>query len=123
MGSISLLRIVYLVVGLSFTVIVMYLLTKKKINERNTLVWLAGTVGILIIAAFPSLLNWTAEKLGVDYPPSLLFLFSALILLILVLHQSIQISILNEKVKQLTQYVALQNMEIADEERTDETSC
>lgn len=111
MGSINMLRIVYLIVGGSFASIVMYLLAKKKINERNTLLWLSGAVGILIIAAFPSLLNWTARKIGVDYPPALLFLFSALILLVIVLHQSIQISVLNEKIKQLAQHVALQKIE------------
>ncbi|MBP1961787.1 DUF2304 domain-containing protein [Paenibacillus aceris] len=111
MGSINVLRIIYLIVGGSFAGIVMYLLAKKKINERNTLLWLAGALSILIISAFPSLLNWTARKIGVDYPPALLFLFSALILLVIVLHQSIQISVLNEKVKQLAQHVALQKVD------------
>lgn len=111
MWSISLLRIVYLLVGGGFASIVMYLLAKKKINERNTMLWLAGAIGILLISAFPSLLNWTAQKIGVDYPPALLFLFSAILLLIIVLHQSIQISVLNEKVKQLAQHVALQKVE------------
>jgi hypothetical protein len=69
-----------------------------------------------MISAFPSLLNWIAEKLGVEYPPSLLFLFSALILLIVVLSQSMQISILNDKIKQLAQHVALQNIEEAEKE-------
>ncbi|MFD0697134.1 DUF2304 domain-containing protein [Paenibacillus sp. GCM10027628] len=116
MGDINLLRIVYLLVGGSFASIVMFLLAKKKINERNTLLWLSGAIGILLISAFPSLLNWTAKKIGVDYPPALLFLFSALILLIIVLHQSIQISVLNEKVKQLAQHVALQKVEGGKEE-------
>jgi Uncharacterized conserved protein (DUF2304). len=116
MGSISLLRIVYLISGLGFSGIVVYLLAKKKLNERNTILWLTGALGILIIAAFPSLLNWTARKLGVDYPPALLFLFSALILLLIVLYQSIQISVLNSKLTQLVQYIALQSMVEAEKE-------
>jgi len=122
MGNIHLLRIVYLLLGLIFSSTVIFLLTKKKINERNTLVWLAGTIGILLISAFPALLNWIAGKIGVEYPPSLLFLFSALILLIIALSQSMQISVMNEKIKQLTQYVALQKMRNVKMEEDHENS-
>jgi hypothetical protein len=105
----SLMRIIILVAGIAFFILVMSLLAKRKINEKNTLVWLMGSIGIILISAFPELLDWLAALLGVSYPPSLLFLVSALVLLIMVLYQSMQISVLNEKVKQLSQHVSLRN--------------
>jgi hypothetical protein len=100
-----------LLLGSCCSLFVILLLVKKKINERNTLVWLAGSIGIFVLSAYPGLLNWIGRVLGVDYPPSLLFLISTLLLLIVVLHQSMQISVLNEKVKQLAQAVALLSVE------------
>lgn len=104
----SVLGLFILACGIGFTLTVVFLLLKKKISERNSLAWLAGSVTILILSADPSLLDAAAEKLGIHYPPTLLFLFATLILLIMVLYQSIQISELNEKLRQLAQQVSLQ---------------
>lgn len=71
-----------------------------------------GAIAILVVSANPGWLDWAAGKLGVAYPPTLLFLFSTLVLLIIVLRQSMQISVLNEKLRQLAQHVALQDSEI-----------
>lgn len=93
--------------GLIFVGIVFYLLVKKRINERNTLLWIAGAVAIMLIALVPDILEFMAALLGVDYPPSLLFLVSTLILLVLILYQSIQISLLQDKCRELAQNLAI----------------
>ncbi|WP_309120788.1 DUF2304 domain-containing protein [Paenibacillus sp.] len=93
--------------GLVFTFIVLNLLLKRKINERNSIVWFLGAGSILLVSANPGWLDWVAARVGIQYPPSLLFLFSNLILLLLVLHQSTQISALNEKLKQLAQHISI----------------
>jgi hypothetical protein len=104
----TILKLFLLACGLSFAFFVVYLLYKKKINEWNVIVWLASAVAILLISARPEWVDWAARSLGISYPPSLLFLFSTLILLVLVLYQSIQISSLQSKVRQIAQAVAIQ---------------
>jgi len=96
--------------GLLYAGIAMGLLVKKKINERNMIVWIGSCVIILILSVNPEMLDWLAVKVGVSYPPSLLFLFSVLVLLLLTLYQSIQISTLQDKLKELSQFVALQEI-------------
>lgn len=103
----SILKLILFFSGAVYTVVVISLLVRGKINERNTLVWLSGSILILIVSANPDLLDWIALHVGVDYPPSLLFLFSVLVLLLVVLYQSIQISMLNEKIKELAQYISI----------------
>jgi hypothetical protein len=107
----SLLKIIIFLSGALFTFTVLALLVRRKINERNSLVWLTGAVLIMIISLYPALLDWIARQVGVDYPPSLLFLFSILVLLVIVLYQSIQISMLNEKVKELAQHISINHYE------------
>lgn len=102
------LKIIILCIGLMLCWVVIMLLVRKKINERNTLVWLFGVLLVFILSINPEWLDVVAVWAGVDYPPSLLFLCSFIVLLVIALYQSIQISQLYAKIKELSQYVALQ---------------
>jgi hypothetical protein len=97
--------------GLIFTLIAVGLLLKRRINERHSIVWFFGLISILLISANPEWLDKLASSLGIAYPPSLLFLFSNLVLMLLVLYQSLQISTLNEKLKQLAQHISLLDLQ------------
>lgn len=104
------LRIAILICGVTFTAIILYLLIVKKMNERNSVVWLIGTFSILGISAMPQILDKIAIMIGVYYPPSLLFLVSTLVLLFCILYYSIQISALQEKIKTLAQQDAVNKL-------------
>lgn len=109
------LKIIILCIGLSLCWWVISLLARKKINERNTLVWLTGVLFVFILTINPEWLDVVAGWAGVDYPPSLLFLCSFIILLIISLYQSIQISQLYARIKDISQEIALQNSRTSDE--------
>ena len=106
----NILRIVILLCGVSFTAIILYLLIVKKMNERNSVVWLIGSFTVLGLSAVPSLLDKIAVSIGVSYPPALLFLVSTLVLLFCILYYSIQISALQDKIKKLAQENAVNNL-------------
>jgi hypothetical protein len=116
----ELLKLFLLVCGLGFAATVVRLLIKKKISERNSIAWMSAAILILFLSAFPQMVDKLAEWLHVSYPPALIFLFSTLVLLLLVLFQSIQISMLNEKLKELAQRVALyQHLEQKPQEQSE----
>lgn len=93
--------------GFVFCLIVITLILKNKISERSSVIWLGGSLIILLMAGQHKILDRVAEFLNIAYPPSLLFLLSTLILLLCSLYQSIQISKLNSKIKDISQYLAL----------------
>jgi hypothetical protein len=103
------LRVFIFVLGTIFTLTVVRLLIKKSISERNSLLWLLGTAVIFILSIYPKIIDKIAYAIGVEYPPTLLFLLGIIILLFITLFHSIQISILNSQVKELTQYIAINN--------------
>ncbi|WP_274364172.1 DUF2304 domain-containing protein [Paenibacillus thermotolerans] len=104
----GILRIIILMSGLSISWFVLMLLIRKKINEKNTLVWLIGVFAVILLSVNPNFLDTVAAWVGVDYPPSLLFLCAFIVLLIIALYQSVQISQLYDKLKEISQFVALQ---------------
>jgi len=103
----STLKLTISILGLIFVGVVLYLLVKKKINERNSLMWIAGSLAIMAVCLMPDILEKMAQFLGIDYPPSLLFLVSILIMFLLILYQSIQISLLQDKCRELAQNLAI----------------
>jgi hypothetical protein len=107
----SLLQYVLIVCALLFLAGVISLLLKNKISERYSVIWLAGALIILLLAGNPALLDEAAKIFGVAYPPSLLFLLSTLILLLFSLYQTIQITKLSNKIKDISQYLALHHLE------------
>lgn len=105
-----LLKLLILISGLAFVGVILSLVVKRKISERNSLVWLTGALIILILSIVPNILDRIAGLVGVDYPPALLFLFSTLILFLIILYQSIQISVLGAQLKELAQKMALHDV-------------
>ncbi len=108
----GILKVIIFFIGFSLCCWVITLLARKKINERNTLVWISGVILVLVFSINPEWLDVIAGWAGVSYPPSLLFLFSFIILLIITLYQSIQISQLYAKIKDISQTIALQNEQV-----------
>lgn len=110
----SILQIFIVGSALFFSLIVISLLVKNKIGERNSVIWLSGSILILFLAGNPALFDKMAGWLGIHYPPTLLFLLSTLVLLLFNLYQTIQITKLSSKIKDISQYLAL----IQEEQQT-----
>ena len=62
---------------------------------------------MLVLSIFPILFIKLSHLLGVDYPPSLLFLFGILFVVFVTFRQEGEISQLDERVKELAQRNAL----------------
>ncbi|MDP4085001.1 MAG: DUF2304 domain-containing protein [Bacillota bacterium] len=104
----NMLQIFLLGCTLLFATVVISLLLKNKISERYSVIWLGGAMLIFLISGNLRIVDITAKWLGIAYPPSLLFLFSNLVLLLFSLYQTIQITKLSNKIRDISQYLALE---------------
>ena len=103
-------------------VIVFELMRSRRLQERYALLWLLTGVVVFIFAVWRSLLGWTADAVGIAYPPSALFILAALFVLLVLLHYSTVISRLSEQNTILAQRLALleeQQNKIAQLQRGD----
>jgi hypothetical protein len=87
---------------------ILFLVRRGRLKERFALLWLAIGAGMVGLVALRPLLDRLAEALGIASGTTLLFLFAILFLLGLLLHLSVTYSSLEEKVRTLTEEVALQ---------------
>lgn len=87
--------------------VVIDFIRRGLLKEKYSILWLALCVAVMVLAIKRSILDTVALKLGVSYPPSLLFLVAFLFILLILLHFSVVISILHEKNKILAQEITM----------------
>ena len=79
----------------------------KGIELKYSLVWLALGTGIIIFTCFPKLTTWLAHVLGISQPMNTLFFAGFCFMLPIIFSLSVSVSRLSNKVKRLTQEMAL----------------
>lgn len=82
-------------------------LTAGKLNERNTLVWMTGAITSLSLWAFPQAVAWIADWLEIAEVFTLVALVSTLILLGLLLQQAVELSLLQVRLREVAQQLAV----------------
>ena len=79
----------------------------KGIELKYSLAWLALGTGIIIFTCFPKLTTWLAHVLGISQPMNMLFFAGFCFMLPIIFSLSVSVSRLSNKVKRLTQEMAL----------------
>lgn len=98
-------------------VVVIEMLRRGKLRERHALWWVIAGSGALLIAIFPALLTGAARLLGVALPVNLIFFLSTLILFLVCIQQSAELTEVESKTRRLAEEVALANLRIERLER------
>ncbi len=83
------------------------LLRKRRIREKYAGLWILVALGVVVLGAFPSLAVGLARLVGVEVPANLVFATALVVLLIVCVQLSIGVSSLDERVRTLTEEVAL----------------
>lgn len=96
-----------LVAAIVTTVFVVELLRRGILREKFAALWLVVSVGVLLMAVFPRIVGWAALKLGVQVPANLLFFLTAVLLLLVSVQLSYEVSRLEARTRRLAEEVAL----------------
>ena len=89
-------------------------LRKKKLDYRFGLGWLLIIFCILVLTVSPKLLSMLADFLGITLPINMLFFFGFCFIVILVFSMSMMISSLSDRVKKLSQEIAILRKDMYD---------
>ena len=102
--------IVALIVVVALAVII-NMIRAKRLELKYAMAWLFVGVGILILDCFPQLITWMAHTLGIASPINMLFFFGFCFSLIIIFVLTVAVSRMSNRIKQLTQSVALREKE------------
>lgn len=93
-------------------VVVFELLRRRRVRERHALWWILAGCLALVVAVFPQLLTNTAELIGIRVPTNLSFFVSVVILFLVSVQHSAELTVLEDKTRTLAEHVALQDQRI-----------
>lgn len=93
--------------SLLFLIIVLDAVRRQRLREAYALVWLFISGAMIVVSLWTNVLRLISNILGIAYPPATLFLILTVGILLLLFQYSIVISLHNEKLKRLTQEIAL----------------
>ncbi len=99
---------VLLIIGSLCTIAFMLLRVRaSQIQIRDAIFWIVFALGLLIISIFPQFAAWASQQLGFMAPINFVYLLVIFILVIRLFSSSLRISMLDARVQQLAQRLAL----------------
>lgn len=115
------LRILLIVFSVAATIGVIGKIRKAKMQIEDAVFWVLFSFLLILLAVCPPLLYFFTNLLGVQSPANLLFLVIIALLLAKVFSMSVRISILEEKLMTLAQNEALDELELKEAERREQS--
>ncbi len=104
--------------SVSILVLVAWLIVRGRLKPRYALLWLVASSGLLVPSLFRGLIDDAASALEIDYAPSLLFLAIDAAVLLILLHVSVVLSELSDRVRLLIEEVAALRHDASPAERS-----
>lgn len=109
--SMSSLHITTAMLGLGLAVVIMWLLRRDHLHVVHGVFWLVVATLAALLGVWPGLIDKLALLAGISYPPALLFLAAAIVLLVKALHADILSTRMEREVRRLNQRIGLLELE------------
>ena len=93
---------------------ILRLVRRRQLRAKYSLLWLSIGLVLVVLAAWPALLDRVSAALGIAYPPAAFLLAAVAFLLLLVVHFSWELSRVEDRLRALAEELALLQ---ADERR------
>ena len=102
------LRIILIICSLIAFLLCITKIKQAKLKVENSVIWMIGSIILILMSTFSGSVEWISNRLGFMAPVNFVFLVIIGFLLIQLFIDNIRISQLNEKIKDLNHYIALE---------------
>lgn len=100
-------RILIFIALLLLLVVIIYMVRQRSLELKYVLVWLAGDLVMLIMIAFPALLDWLAEALGIYSVTNMVFFLAFMFSLCVCFSLTVALSRLSGAIRRMAQMVSM----------------
>jgi hypothetical protein len=105
------LRIILVIASFGLLAFIGQSIKKAKMRIEDSLFWVFLSILIFILSIFPQIASTFSDLLGFQAPVNFIYLFFIFILLVKSFNTSKQVSELNNKVKELSQQIAVDRLD------------
>lgn len=117
----SALRVILLIAAIGLVVFLLHSIKKSKMSIEDALFWMGFSFLILLMSIFPEIPSFLSDTIGFMSPVNFVFLFFIFVLIIRDFLSNRRISQLENRVKELTQQIALDRLDHYQRRHLDET--
>lgn len=103
-----------LIIGFALLFFIAELIRQRRLKEEYAWIWLLTGLGIFILVVYYPILLFVSQLMGAVIPVTALFLSGFLFLILITLFYSVKLSELSDKVRKLSQKIALLEKKLAD---------
>jgi hypothetical protein len=96
-----------IVVAVVIALFVLAYIRKWRLREEYSLLWLLLVAAMVLLASFEGITVWLADRLDVEYAPSILYFVALAFVAAMLFHYSLEISRLSDQSRRLAQEVSL----------------
>ncbi|MDI7743621.1 DUF2304 domain-containing protein [Lysinibacillus fusiformis] len=107
-------QLISIIASLLFLFRVLYSTSKNKLQNQQAFMWLILAIVGLMIGIFINFFEFIARQLNIAYMPTIIFLAAFLVILNLLVYHTTIISSQQEKIKDLSQELALLRKNVDD---------
>lgn len=100
-------RTFFIIIALISTFYIIHEVRKKRFSIKESFWWMVASIIMLLLAIFPYSINYLAKIFGVEYPPSLFFVFCIIFLILMNFRNSKRISEQQQKITELAQNLSI----------------
>lgn len=101
-----------LALSLAVVLFLISLMRKRRLREKYAIIWLLLATVIVVVGAFPQTVLWLTRVVGVEIPANLVFAVAIVVLLIVCIQLSTEVTAIEEKTRTLVEEVALLRLEV-----------
>jgi hypothetical protein len=112
-------HVLVLALSLFSVLFILRLVRRRQLRAKYSLLWLSAGVVLVALAASPQLLDRVSVALGIYYGPTTFFLAAIVLLFLIAIHFSWELSRLEERSRVLAEVVAVLRAELAEASRGD----
>ncbi len=114
------LRILLISMSVLSLVYVVWRIRNSKMQIEYALFWIVLAALMIVLSIFPQIVYWITIKMGMISAANVVYLFIIAILLLKVFMMTIELSSLENKVRELVQQLGIDEKERADERKAQE---
>ena len=110
-------RIFFAFFGIAAIILILVKVRKNKFSEGRSIFWMAGGIIMFLLSIFPKTIDKLSAFLGINHPPSLLFLLASLFIIYSVFKLEEEITRTKEQVKDLAHRNAILENELREKSK------
>ena len=110
-------RVILIVVSLYTTYYILQRIRQSKLQIEYAIFWILFSGVLIVFSLFPWLVSMFTRMIGMQLPVNFIFLLFIFVLMVKLFFMTIELSTLENKVKDLTQELALEEKARADEQK------